>query len=37
MNEVSLPQVLTEMQENEVVCVMCEGSHGNNSNCQRMD
>jgi hypothetical protein len=37
MNAISVQQCLEEIQEEDVVCFLCEGQHGNNSNCQRND
>ena len=38
MREESIQQDTVQIQdESEIVCVMCEGVHGNNTNCQRND
>lgn len=38
MNNPSIEQYFEETQVNqEVVCILCDGTHGNNSNCQRND
>jgi hypothetical protein len=38
MREETIQQNLIELQdENKFICPLCEGSHGNNSNCQRND
>lgn len=38
MNNISIVHYLEETQaDQEVVCVLCEGQHGNNTNCQRND
>lgn len=28
---------LYQLKETDIICPMCEGSHGNNTNCQRND
>jgi hypothetical protein len=36
MNEQSVTYIYKEGQVNqELVCILCEGTHGNNSDCQR--
>lgn len=34
MSIISIEQCFTETQEEPVVCILCEGSHGNNTYCQ---
>jgi hypothetical protein len=38
MHDESVTYSYDEKQANqEVVCILCEGTHGNNTNCQRND
>ena len=38
MNNISIEQCVEQTQvDQEIVCILCDGTHGNNSNCQRND